>query len=223
MNPNIIHIYYLPIEPTVNESIYNYLFKFLSIEKQQYIKKFICHIDSKLSLYSEVLVRLLANKILKIKNSNIIISKNQYGKPYIKEYPDFQFNISHTYNAIVVAVSDDSVGIDIEKIKSTTFKVAYRYFTATEQNYINEFADKKEKRFYEIWTKKEAYIKCIGKGLAQPLKSFDVCDKEVSRKIKTFEKDNYLISVCSEASDWKYEITELTEKQVELMIYTQLK
>jgi 4'-phosphopantetheinyl transferase len=52
--------------------------------------------------------------------------------------------------------------------------LAQRLFTSGEQALVQAApADRKEPVFYRCWTRKEAYIKAIGKGLSIPLDSFD--------------------------------------------------
>lgn len=41
--------------------------------------------------------------------------KGEYGKPHINGYPNFYYNISHTSNAIAVAIANNPIGVDIEK------------------------------------------------------------------------------------------------------------
>ena len=90
------------------------------------------------------------------------ILKTENGKPYIIKQPDFHFGISHTKNAITVAFSKEPVGVDIEKIRDVDLKVADRFFTEEEQKYINSDVSLSCRRFFEIWTKKEAIIKKSG-------------------------------------------------------------
>ena len=48
--------------------------------------------------------------------------KTENGKPYIKNYPDYHFNISHSNGAVAIAFSDYPVGVDIEKIRKADMK-----------------------------------------------------------------------------------------------------
>ena len=97
---------------------------------------------------------------------------------------------------IAIAVSDKPVGIDIEKIQKQDLRIAERFFTDAECNYINEADsdDDKNKRLLEVWTKKEAYLKFTGEGMSRPISSFSVID--IPAKNQTMYWDGYILSVC---------------------------
>lgn len=206
---------YLTVSELIEPSAFYNLLGFASGKKQEQIKRFHFDIDKKLSLYADLLIRIIACQTLSIKNSEIEFEKEEYGKPYIKGNPQFHYNISHTKNAIAIAISDYPIGVDIEKIKKAELDIANRFFTANEQNYINKNKNKSDKRFYEIWTEKEAYIKYIGKGLSIPLNSFNVFENIISNRILTFEKDEYIISVCCEKLN--IQIQDISENELEGM------
>lgn len=208
------NLYYVEINDMLDEISFKKLLSFVCDEKQEKIKRFHFDIDKKLSLYSELLVRTIICQTLNIPNTEIIFDRNKYGKPYLRGYHDFHFNLSHTRDAIAVAVSNGPVGVDIEKFRDANIEIAKRFFTDGEASFITRNIIDTDKRFYEIWTKKEAYIKFIGKGLSIPLNSFDVLDNNISINIHTFEKDDYIISVCNEYLRTQYDIIELSENEI---------
>ena len=181
-------------DTSIDDSLRN-LMPLISQERQFCIEKYRFDIDKKLSLCAELLVRLQACKILSIKNEEIIFEKNKYGKPYVKGYQNFQFNISHTRNAIAVAFSNKDI-VDVEKIKMCDFNIANRFFDLMEKNFIRK-ALNKNKTFFEIWTKKEAYIKCEGKGLSIPLSSFCILDKDLNARIITHSSKGLTSQISS--------------------------
>jgi len=126
--------------------------------------------------------------------SGFIIIRNRYGKPYLKDYSGLHFNISHTRGIMVCAVSERSVGIDVERVRPLNRRIASRFFTDKERQYIFASQEGQDKRFCEIWTRKEAYVKWNGKGMALPFNSFDVMD---DRRIVTFYIDSYICSICN--------------------------
>ncbi len=120
------------------------------------------------------------------------ISRNENGKPYI-EGADIHFSISHTDGLCAVALSDAPVGIDCEKIDSAynerLANFSKRYFTPNEQNEIQE-SDDKLRKFFEIWTRKEAYIKKHGLNSSQ-ISKVDTTALEY----KTVYHGDYIITI----------------------------
>lgn len=110
------------------------------------------------------------------------------------KYQPFFPSVSHTSNIIVIVVSNNEIGVDIEKIRNADLRIAKRFFTKYEQEYILENSLVQNNRFYEVWTKKEAYMKYVGKGLHMPINSFNVFDRNISEKLKTFKRDDYSLS-----------------------------
>ena len=85
---------------------------------------------------------------------------------------DFDFNISHSGDYAVLALSDGRVGIDVEKIRPVDFKIAEACFHGKELESFNFDPDKRPENFYRLWTLKESFIKAVGQGLSYPLKYF---------------------------------------------------
>ena len=106
---------------------------------------------------------------------------NQYGKPSLA--PEFRstllnFNLSHSGSVALYAIARNmEIGVDIERVRSD-FEyddIAKRFFSVNEVAILRTIpAAQKREAFYHCWTRKEAYIKAHGEGLALPLDSFDV-------------------------------------------------
>ena len=139
-------------------------------------------------MLSKKIVKFVFYEKYKTKLSDEDFKKNPNGKPFIDKKSEFHFNISHSKNAVAVAFSENPVGVDIENLRTADIRVAKRFFTEKEQEYILENPNL---HFFEIWTKREAAIK--QKGLAiKDLKGVSTENTE------TFFKDGYIISVCTE-------------------------
>jgi len=206
-------LYFIEINEEIDFRQYNQYLKILLPDKQALIKSLRYEIDKKLSLISEMFVRYIVWKILEVNNSDIILSKNNYGKPFLVGFPDFQFNISHTRCAIVIGFSEKPIGIDIEKINIADLTIAELFFSENELNYILSDQQQQNKLFYEVWTKKESYIKWLGKGLSIPLATFDIISNELDELFNLIHIDNYLISVCSENIYGERDMISLSEYQ----------
>lgn len=125
------------------------------------------------------------------KFNNTEIVKTEKGKPYFKNIPNLFFNVSNKDSLTVVAIADSEVGVDVERLKKANLKVIKR-FLKEEADYITQ--GDSDRRFFEVWTKKEAYLKCKGSGLSGGLDSVNV----LNLPIKTTEYEGYIISVCAE-------------------------
>ncbi len=144
--------------------------------------------------HSECFTRSILSDYHDMDSDSLVVCKNEFGKPYLRDYPNIHYNISHIKGVIVCAVSDKPVGIDIERVKKINKRIVERYFTQNEQSYIFASKENQDERFVEIWTRKEAYVKRIGKGMAIPFETFDVLKKE---EIMTLWFGIYCIAVCS--------------------------
>lgn len=124
---------------------------------------------------------------------NFTIQKNSHGKPYIKDVPDFEFNLSHSGRYVVIGYGSSPVGIDVEEIRTDKDlkKVALRYFTQNEISYAEE-ADF-EDRFFQIWTGKESYLKYLGTGLRKDMNTLDVLElKKTHLRTQKIGNSHYL-------------------------------
>lgn len=206
-------IFYVELDNRWDEK-YTPLISFINEEKRAKIWQYRLDIDRKISLFSDLLVRVLACKIINKANKDLKFMKTQYGKPYLLNQHNFYYNISHTRNRIVCAVYDDEIGIDIEKVRQYEKKIAQRFFSINELDYIESDIYNQDNHFFSIWTKKEAYIKWIGKGLKIPLESFDVLEDPISSMVNTFQLNDYIISVCTRISPGSFKVHKLSEQQV---------
>ena len=103
---------------------------------------------------------------------NLEILRDKNGKPYFKN-SDISFSLSHSGDISVAALCDEKynlIGVDVEKIadRANIEELSQRFFSSDEkQEFIKR--GKAQKAFFDIWTKKEAYAKMTGEGLASVL------------------------------------------------------
>ncbi len=140
------------------------------------------------------------------------ILKNEKGKPYFKSV-FIHYSISHSRNLWICAVGENQVGIDIQNIKSAkTIEVAKRFFADQESEYVEQNGDES---FFEIWTRKEAFVKYMGQGISYGFDKFSVVEnREIVNEMKKpvdciFEKvetlNDYVGYVCINKKEkiWK--------------------
>jgi 4'-phosphopantetheinyl transferase len=131
--------------------------------------------DKNLSLAASVLLKDLLKNDFQVDEKLLEYRENEAGKPYIVGLDNVFFSISHSKNIAACAVSDKAIGADIEVIRPVNLDIAQRFFTKNEVHFLLHISDNKEKikKFFKIWTLKEAYAKCIGTTLASQIQQFD--------------------------------------------------
>jgi 4'-phosphopantetheinyl transferase len=99
-----------------------------------------------------------------------------HGKPYLADYPDLYFNLSHSGRYAVCGISDREIGVDIQEEQTVEDRLAERFFTAGEYEELRKLDNDRERKrlFFRLWTVKESYMKLNGKGLSQGLDSFRI-------------------------------------------------
>lgn len=127
------------------------------------------------------------------------IYKNTWGKP-VKE--GICFNLSHSGDYVLLGVDGIDVGCDIEQIRSVNaLRMGKIVFCENEMQQIENAPDRTE-AFFRLWTKKEALLKCMGKGFHRQAKSVDVSgdtftEDGVCYTMQTLVFADYVISCCS--------------------------
>lgn len=146
---------------------YDKWYELMDAEKKARVDKFRFVEDKKRTVVGEMLARTAIAKWCQVPAESVVFGKNNYGKPFAKDLA-VEFNVSHSGDMVVCAVSDRPVGIDVEQIRPMRDSVAKRICSQEELDYWSDTsADEAERlnRFFEIWTAKEAYCKCIGTGI----------------------------------------------------------
>ena len=143
-------------------------------------------------------VRTVFSDLFGYDNVEIICDK----KPYIKNCP-YYFNLSHSGDFLLLAVGDTPVGADIEKITKIHPKTLEKCFSKEEQSYVEKVGTD---AFFEIWTKKESLLKCMGEGFHRRAKSVNVIDNFYADDniyyFKVWRVSEYMISVCSRKDEF---------------------
>jgi 4'-phosphopantetheinyl transferase len=138
--------------------------------------------------------------------------RDAHHKPYIEGWS--AFSISHSGDLAVFCCGSDPVGIDIEKNADQDYTQIASYFHPKEQVFIREAKDIR-KAFYTIWTRKEAFSKAIGTGIAIGLNQFDCTGERIGLEGRIWhfyrvdiDKD-YTCYLCTPHAESKIRIREL--------------
>ena len=189
---------------SVSADVYGSLYEKASLQRKDRADRYMRHIDRLCRVTAAALVK----SLLGVEDDQI--DKNDFGKPYIRDRKDLFFNLSHSGRYVVLAWGDTEIGVDVQRHDPDTNRdgISMRYFAPDEHRYAKGDIG----RFYEIWTKKESYVKYTGKGLHTDLRSFSVLSPE--RKLhffcRTLDGDHSL-SLCTEDNEYVFELLDIQQ------------
>lgn len=139
--------------------------------------------DSEAFILTRAALRLILSEYTHIEAGQLRFTYNDFGKPYILKRTHsetVQFNVSHSAQVGYIAIAQTAeVGIDVEHFTPSRAneltQLAERFFSESECNQIKRMPGPAQPAaFYRLWTRKEAYLKALGKGLSVPLNAFEV-------------------------------------------------
>ena len=129
-------------------------------------------------------LRVLLAAYLELRPAEVRFVYGPRGKPFLAPEQTaghaggLSFNLSNSDElALVALVRGAEIGVDVEWVKpmSDLEAIAERFFSLSERVVLRGLpAERKPEAFFNCWTRKEAYLKAVGEGLAAPLDSFDV-------------------------------------------------
>ena len=184
-------IYYADVTPLYDLQLFTEKFKLVDSVRQKKVTDCKKDADKIRSLGAGLLLKKALKEagMLTCDGKNLIRPSRTgpYGKITYDDRLDF--NLSHSGDFAAVAVAGGKVGIDVEEQKSRfgsengtrhMEQIMKRAFTEEETAYVSAPEDDMEKkdRFIYIWTRKEAYAKAYGKGLAMDFKEINTLQEK---------------------------------------------
>lgn len=213
-------LYSLDIDEVIIYTIYlpdfielkSELVKFLTSKELKKAERFFKELDrNRFIIYRSILKFVLAaHTNLNVKNIYLDYHFNK--KPYLASHPWLYFNISHSEDYAAIAVSRKNVGLDIEYM-SKDFNFTSLLPDVFDDNQVLEIQNAVDKKhaFYTSWTRKEAFVKALGKGIDEDFKhipsldgqhtiDFDLTQNSKNWQVYSFNlADNYLGAIAFES------------------------
>lgn len=159
----------------------------------------------------QALERLLAER--GIVAAELAVTENEFGKPTFVARPDLEFSLSHTVDRVLAVVGTGPVGCDavegtgpvgcdVEQIAEIKDEVAETCLSAREFEFLYTFreGEARNRAFTRLWTRKEAYVKAQGCGLAGDLQAIPALDDACFQDLDF--ADGTLGCVCSGVIDF---------------------
>jgi 4'-phosphopantetheinyl transferase len=132
-------------------------------------------------LLARAALRQLLGRYLEIPPESIAFGYTAHGKPFLAgpgPLPPLRFNVSHSGRLALLAFRlHREIGVDVEEIRTTPdlTGIARRFFTAAEAgSVLSRPPAGQAGAFYACWTRKEAYLKATGRGIAAGVASMEI-------------------------------------------------
>ncbi|HIR93065.1 MAG TPA: 4'-phosphopantetheinyl transferase superfamily protein [Candidatus Egerieimonas intestinavium] len=97
------------------------------------------------------------------------LSRGAYGKPFVKDRPDIQFNISHSGCWAVCALGTAPLGIDVQEHRPLhrQERLEEKILNEREREFCQRLPEEERRKFfYSRWARLEAWAKGTGRGLS---------------------------------------------------------
>lgn len=97
------------------------------------------------------------------------------GKPFLKDYRELYFNLSHSGDYVALALGESPSGVDIQEKTRVREGIARRFFTEADNCRLSECGEMERRDlFFRMWSIKESYVKLTGKGISEGLSGFEI-------------------------------------------------
>lgn len=169
-----LQLYWVNLSSEQSIPIEHY-YKILTLKEKNRAERFSFEKDRNDWVKSRAMLRAVLVRNSGFSNDQIEFVSGKNGKPFIKGDPVY-FNLSHCQGRALIGISFDShIGVDAEAIKpiKDLEKITKSFFSDKESKYILK-SNNELNAFYEVWTKKEAFLKATGLGIGYPMSNFEV-------------------------------------------------
>lgn len=219
-----VHVWYVSLDQLTAQL--EQLLKTLSVDERIRAERFHFEQDRKRFIIGRGILRTILGNYLNTNPSELQFCYGLRGKPALAEIcgeSTLRFNLSHSQGLALYAITRNrQLGIDIEYLRPIpqAEQIAKNYFSAREKAVFFALPqEQKQVAFFNCWTRKEAYLKAIGDGLAFPLNQLDVSlspgepaqlysikgDRSAATHWSLYELklvSNYVAALAVEGHDW---------------------
>ena len=169
-----IHIWAFNLDENAGEA-YRFLEALVPQERERSSRFFFLK-DRLRWAVGRAMLRLILGRYSGTAPCDISFELTSTGKPRLHD--GLEFNLSHSEGGALLAVTRArEVGIDLEFIRPVpeALEIAERFFAPSESRKLFNLPPGDQPRgFFELWTRKEAYLKCCGQGITESLNQVEV-------------------------------------------------
>jgi len=153
----------------------------LSESERKRADRFLLDRDRHRFIVRHGLLRMILGRYLNMDPAHLAFTYESRGKPMVclpDDTPPFQFNLSHSNGlALIGATRQAALGVDVEQVRFVpeADQIAAKFFSPQESAVLNAIPEEqKMEAFFNCWTRKEAYLKATGEGIADALPRIEV-------------------------------------------------
>jgi len=225
LGPKEVHVWRASLDLTT--TLVERLRQFLSPDELARADRFHFERDQQHFIVARGCLRTILSRYLRMHAAEIEFAYGDKGKPQLAgscaRSQTFYFNLAHSEGLAIYAVTRvGEIGIDLERIRPefTGDEIANRFFSPGEVACLNGMPkEQRAEAFFNCWTRKEAFIKAMGRGLSLPLDQFEVTltpgdpaqllrttwdeDEAARWSLKSIDVERgYVAAVALAAHDW---------------------
>jgi 4'-phosphopantetheinyl transferase len=171
-----VHVWWTRLDAP--DTVLASLYQSLRTDERDRASRFKVPLPGRRFVIGRAFLRLALSRYLQIKPYDLQFETSAYGKPALAGNSDLRFNLSHSEDLAVVAItSERQIGVDVERVRDDVDarELSDRFFSEQEAEWVRSNPGSELiQRFFTCWTAKEAYVKASGEGLSLPLKNFSV-------------------------------------------------
>jgi 4'-phosphopantetheinyl transferase len=193
----------------------------LNADEHERAKRYYREKDKQRFIISRAALRILLGRYLNTDAKLIAFEIGENNKPHVKGGFSLHYNVSHSGDQILIAVSDLEVGVDVEQ---PDLEIHYQdiiniSYSKPESDLVNGSAEPLQ-AFYLLWTRKEALLKATAKGIDDGLKfipsidgthltMYNTIGSDKNWRVQSFKVDgNHTGAIASQSSKnsfWNFE------------------
>jgi 4'-phosphopantetheinyl transferase len=178
LGPNEVHVWATNLNPGPEQIAR--LKQILSTDEQTRAARFRFERDQNRFIAGRSFLRTVLGRYLNQNPAEIKFNYTTRGKPALDSSPgtDLHFNLSHSHDFALLAVTKICpVGVDVEQIRPLrdADAIADRFFSERESSTLKALPpEQKPVGFFNLWTRKEAWLKATGEGISDLLDKVEV-------------------------------------------------
>ena len=159
------------VDLAIADAAYHLFFEMLSAQERDRMMRLIKSDHQRNFVAARGALRSCLAQCVDCDPKSLVFMYGSHGKPMLLDYPELQFNVSHSHGRALIGVARErAIGVDLEQVREMPrmLAISKRFFIGSENEAIRRVAEEvRSQRFFEYWTCKEAYLKATGVGLGQ--------------------------------------------------------